>query len=232
MRTLLVAAGILLFVAVTAGANGEKEKILVMKDFPVERIIELAKFSYIYSGSTATTARLIFHGLYTRRLDNQLLLEAASFYTEIMPPVAMVFYHYLFTKKGTFDTKFANYFMIMFSDAMNQYNLAAHKDNKKQLTLGEIYEYESFVFDIGGLEKQAESAATEFGSQENSIYVFENLLGSLAGFVSKVTDGDYTKYATPTVATTEEYAVWSNSYPEEIRQLEKAYAEMEREFKK
>jgi hypothetical protein len=232
MWRLFITIGILLLITGTAVANGTRESTQTMKEMSVERVIELAGFSYMSSGSTQTTARLIFHGMNTNRFDNRLLLEAANFYTEMAPPVAMVFYYYLYTQKETFDEKFAHYFMVMFSDAMNQYGLAARKDDKIQLSLGDIYEYGSFVFDIGGLSKQAESAAAEFGSVEMSIYVFENLLGTIAGFVPKAEAGDHKKYATATVTTTEEYSVWANSYPEEIKQLEKAYAEMEKKIKK
>ena len=170
-------------------------------------------------GSTMLTGRLIFRGLEADRFKPEMLLEAANFYTEVSPPAAAVFYYWLYSRREGFGPEFLRYFMIMFSDAMNQYGLAKSKSEKRDLTLGDIVEYGDFEFDIEGLKAGVQAPIEQFGSIERCILIFENVLGRQVGLVAKNAAGDYSDYATATVRTTDEYRAWLASWPEGMDEL-------------
>ena len=187
-----------------------------IRDLSFTRVKELADFSYLQNGSNQLTAKLLFHGALADRFDYQLLLGFANFHTEKESGIAMIYYYYLYLQKDEFDEDFRRHFMVMLSDAMNQYGLAKPKIFKEVLTLGDIFDYEGFVFNITELERHADSAIKQMGSLKNVILVSENMLGWKVGFINPNTYKDYSDYASPNVSITKEYEQWLDGYDNEI----------------
>jgi len=216
---------ILMTLVLFIGVNSYSQEARKISDFSLNEINEYINFSYMFYGSNLTTAQLLFRGASFNRFDNEVLLGYANFFTENSPPLAMVFYYYLYKKLGTYNPIFKDSFMLMFSDAMNQYGWATNKKGKQQLTIGDIYEYDNFIFDIGKLKEKVQDAIIEFGSLENAIIYIQNILANRASFIEDKKSTDYSDYLKSEVVTTEKYQNWLNTYPEEIRKLDELIKE-------
>lgn len=198
----------------------QKEKSI--SELSLEEITELVDLSYMFYGSNLTTVMLLFRAASMDRFNNKVLLGYANFFTEEAPPLAIIFYYYLYNKKESFNPEFNKSFMIMFSSAMNQYGWATHKQGKKQLTLGDIYDYSNFDFDIGKLKENVQKTTTDFGSIENAILYIQNLLANRAGLIEDSTDQNHSDLFKVEVTTTSMYQNWLKTYPEEIKKLDES----------
>jgi hypothetical protein len=192
-----------------------------MSDFTIDDLVSMSSTSYLLNGSTYLTAGLLFQGFQLDKTNIRLIATMADFFTESEPRVAAVVYYYLYSNIGKFDEKSRNTFMIMFSDAMYQFGLSKHKSKKGKLKLGDLMNYNDFIFDIDGLKQHSDLFIAGFGSIEEFIYTIENTLGVNCGFVEKSNSKDINRYLPGNILLTSEYSNWLNSYPEGIDKIRK-----------
>jgi hypothetical protein len=195
------------------------ETIRKMRDFSQEELVDLSIKSYIAYGSSMTTARLIFQGLWNNKLDPGMMVSMASFFTETQPEVAAVLYYFLYEKRLDFGSDLLDRFMATFSDAMDQYGLSKHRTKKGPLTIGDICNYEDFDFDIESLSKHAKTVIPEFGSLETFIFVMQSKLGMMCGFVENRDTRAIKDYLPENVRLTKDYKKWLDSFPKEVENL-------------
>jgi len=200
-------------------SSNNTQKRLKIKDFSHDVIAALCNNACIYYGYSIITGQLLFHGLYNDRHNDVLLLELANFYTEKDPAKAVLIYYYLYNRRNVFEKNFYNNFMTMFTNAMNQYGLITNKDKNQKSAMGDLAEYDKFIFDIQILANHAEKFGREYGSIENAILIVQNLLGFQAGFVEAFKDNNLNEYASENIKTTAQYSEWLDSYPEELIKL-------------
>jgi hypothetical protein len=191
-----------------------------MMDFNHEDLVSLAQGSYALYGSNLITARIICQGLQRDNWDPWFILSMADFFFEDQKEVAAVLYLYLYQKKQAFDMKLHNSFMIMFSDAMYQYGLSKHKTKEAPLTVGDIYNYSDFEFNIGALEQHAAAMTKEFGSIDNFVLIIESSLGMSCGFVEKMQSKNIADYFPDKVHWTKEFDSWLEGYPQEVKRIQ------------
>jgi hypothetical protein len=195
------------------------QTLRIMKDFSQEELVALSMKSYMAYGSNITTARIIYQGLRQNKYDPGMILSMADFFSETRAEAAAVIYYYLYNKRQDFDSELLRRFMIMFSDAMYQYGLSKHKTKEGPLTLGDIYNYEDFDFDMDSLSQNADRFIPEFGSVENFVFIMQSMVGMICGFVQKVDSKTITDYLPENIRLTTDYEKWLNSFPKKIENL-------------
>lgn len=145
----------------------------------------------------------------------------ADLNTEKDPNVAAVFYFYIYKHLNELDNEERKRFMVIFSDAMYQFNLSKHKDKENPLRMKDIMEYDSFKFDIEGLEKHVNGMIKDFKTIENFIEIMVSSIGMGIGFLERKDDKDVLSYLKDNMKTTVEYNTWVNSWPSEMSRITK-----------
>lgn len=221
---ILIAVLMLLLSGTQVFGQGKK----TMKEYSLDELSRLAAASYLINGSTSVTARIIFTGLRKDPLNLNMLRNVADFFTENNNDVAAVVYYYIYTNIDKLGKEDKDHFMIMFSDAMYQFGLSKTKSGIKPTTLGEIYDYSNFDFDIEGLKKHTEMMISDFDSIEDFIKIIGSTIGIISDFVEKPKSEDLTQMMPENVALKGIFSKWLGEKPSEIIKLEKKLAGMKK----
>jgi len=219
---LLLLSILLLISSTQLFSQGNKK----MKDYSMDDLCRLAADSYLINGSTYVTARIIYTGLRQEPLYLNMLRNVADFFTEKNNEVAAVFYYYIYQNIAQLSEADKDHFMIMFSDAMYQFGLSKTKNGSKTTTLGDIYDYSKFDFDIDGLKKHTEQMIDEFDSIEDFIKIIGSTIGIISDFVEKPKSKDLLQLMPENVTLKNSYTKWMGEMPGEIITLEEKIAEM------
>lgn len=183
------------------------------------KLLDYCRNSYRLYGSNITTARLIIQGLERKHNDLGFLSILADFYTEKINEVAAVVYYFIYINREQLMLDDYDYFMRMFSDAMFQFGLSKMKINGAP-TLGNIFDYTKWNFDIESLKLHSNNLSDDYGSIELFIDAVIGKLGQLCGFYKKYTGANPKEEIPRNLEKSDEYFKWLKSFPDEISKLD------------